>query len=218
MNPLHPFISDSSLDPIDIATDGVVELLRFGGVEVVSLSAVARWASRTRSSMHQRHGSSERFVVDVVARFGRRWTEWVVGTSRDAVNPIRLPRDPNEVDGVRAWQAIRMVAEGARRAGRPQASVFVEDALAAERRHIADHLARRLGRTVLAREVEYLVVLAEGLRSRIVAREAALAPGEADLMLRHHFYDVLGLDLGPADLSIAECALLERAWRDRPAI
>lgn len=214
----NPFVTDCSADPVDIATDGVVEMMRLGGIEMFSMSAVARWAGRTRSAMHQRHGSSEAFVVAVTERFCLRWTRWVTRTGSEVLSPVRLPRHPNETNGVRAWRAIRLVADGERRAGRLAASVSVGDALASERRHIALHLSSRLGRDALAREVEHVVALAEGLRARVVATDASISADEADQILRRHLVDSLGLEVTSGDLTMEESIAADRTWRDRPAI
>lgn len=214
----RPFITPCSADPADIATDGIVEMLRLGGVEMFSMSSFARWAGRTRSSVHQRYGGSAAFIDTVVGRFCRRWVDWATNTGPDVVCPVRLPCDPHEADGVRAWQAVRFVAHSERRAGRQGPSHRVEDALAAERRHVADHLGRRLGRPAAAREVEHVLALGEGLRARIVAYDGALSAGEAQMILRRHLVDTLELRLGFGDLDHDEAEVVDRYWRDRPAV
>ncbi|GAB2968911.1 hypothetical protein [Nocardioides montaniterrae] len=128
-----PFLRLTSLHHDDVATDGVVELLRKGGIEQITMSAVARWKKVTPSAMHHQYGGRARFVEAVVDTFAGRWVRWAILPAWGSAVPMRMPEEPAECEGVRAWSMIRALAEGERRAVRPAAAESVAWALGEER-------------------------------------------------------------------------------------
>jgi len=199
----HPFLAEISANVDDIAADAVVRLLATGGVEQISMSAVARLEGVSSAAVQQRHGGRAAFLDGLVGRFSVRWVRWVTRSGYLSVIPLRLPGDDEELLGVRAWQLIRALAEGEARAGRPACAAHVTWALAQERDHVVLHLTERLGRHPDLDQVAVVLLLADGLRHRVADREAPMPAGVAKNLLRNYMTTTFGLELEAWDVEPA---------------
>lgn len=197
----HPFLAGPSGNVDDLSTDAVVRLLQTGGVEQVSMSAVARLERVTPAAVNQRHGGRAAFLDAVIGRFSVRWIDWVTRGGYLRVVPVRLPEDADECAGVRAWELLRALAEGEARAGRPACAGYVAEAEAAEREHVVQHLSARLDRQPTTDEVETIMLLADGVRRRMTQGELRLVLADAQRLLRDHMANAFGLAPDSLDLS-----------------
>lgn len=173
------FAEPASLNHRDIYADAVVELLLDGGTEKVTMASVARSLRQVPSSVSQITGSRKAFLGMVVGRFTGRWARWVAQPDYSGAVRLRLPVADDELHGVRVWSALREIAAGEARAGRPELAKTIAEARPSERLML---LAAFRGRGIEASEVviNALLCLADGLR---VAMADPVEP--IDLELAH---------------------------------
>ncbi|HJQ05701.1 MAG TPA: hypothetical protein VJ872_09670 [Nocardioides sp.] len=180
----QPFLAPDSGNIDDFATDAIVLLLQSGGLEQISMSAVARFESVTPSALHHRHGGRGPFLEAVVGRFSARWISWVTGAGFGGELPVRLPETANEVEGVRAWSMIRALAEGELRAGRDGCADFVREARVHERDHVRRWLrSLREGQTPSDDQMQVVMLLADGIRESVADPEGRLGLAQGRKLL-----------------------------------
>ncbi|MCL2541032.1 MAG: hypothetical protein FWE71_01065 [Nocardioidaceae bacterium] len=193
-----PFYESNSFCTAEDALNAVVMLHESGGIDQLTMSAVARHLNMSRSAVHQAHGSVTGFYVSLIGRFERRWRDWIAGGYTDPT-PIRLPGDPMAHLGVRTWSTLRTVAAAEARAGRPEPWEEVARALERERRHLGDSVRKAAGRRAEAHEVAGLLALADGLRAQMTEPTDPLGLEDATDFACSYWTGVLHLPLLTVD-------------------
>jgi hypothetical protein len=173
------FAEPASVDHAAMYADAVVRLLASGGVEQVSMGAVARWMGQVPSAVKQRAGGRDGFLRMVTARFARRWLRWVMLPARVPSELVRLPKSDDEVHGIRVWSTLCEVAAGAARAGNTELADIVSYVRREHRRHVADELRQVLRRSPTDIEVVLVEWLGEALRAAVTAAVDPLDPAVA---------------------------------------
>lgn len=201
LQPTEPFYLTRSFATTEDAVNAVVMMHETGGVQQVSLSAVARHLRMARSSVHHAHRGLAGFYAILTELFGYRWREWIADGDDDAL-PVRLPDDGMSRLGVLTWSSLRAIAGAEARAGRPEAWKWVE----AVRRHELRFLREQIRAAapdaeadaeVTAELVEGLLALADGLRDRMTDPLNPLERSDATTILAAYWTRVLGLPLPP---------------------
>lgn len=185
-NPDRPsdFAEPTSVEYAAMYTDAVVLMLAQGGQDRISMGAVARWMRQVPSAVKQMAGGRERFLEMVVGRFARRWRGWasIRGGSDGLV--FRLPKEFDEIHGVRVWASLRDLAAGEARAGRTGLAELVAEADRDERTRV---FQSRFGRDSGVLDEDGLMLLwclAHGLRAAMVDHVQPLSYERAARMLR----------------------------------
>lgn len=159
-------------------TDAVIDLLVEGGIQRLSLNAIARDSNWTPAGLHARIGGRAGLIAAVIGCFADRWVRTVANEWSNPAGICWLPRDAGGREGTSCWLALNELAAGEARAGRTQAQAAVASARRDEVNYVAWALSRSLGRRAHHAEAVALFALGEGLRSAIIAPENPL-PVEA---------------------------------------
>lgn len=191
-----PFVLHNSFTTPEDCVNAIVLMHESGGVEQVTMSAVARHLGMSRASVHQAHGNAAGFYVSLVDRFGYRWRDWLTDGRFDPT-PIRLPEDELARWGVLTWASLRAIAAAEARAGRPEAWEIARRAVGRERGFVADDIRRAAGRPAETEEVDLLMAVAEGLRAQMTEPADALGFEDATAIATKVWTSDLGFALGP---------------------
>jgi hypothetical protein len=173
------FAEPAAVDHSAMYADAVVHLLVHGGVEKVSMTAVAGYIGQVPSAVKQRSGGRNGFLRMVVGRFSDRWLSWVTRPARTLQELIRLPREDDEVHGLRVWSALCELADGEARAGRGDAAEIVARARSEHAALVESGLTSLLRHDPTATEVALVVHLGDALRRAVAAQIDPLDPAVA---------------------------------------
>ena len=187
-----PFYQRDSFNTAEDSLNAVVLLHESGGVDQITMGAVARRLNMSRSSVHQAHGNITGFHVSLISRFSFRWHAWF-STGFGDPTPVRLPEAPSDEVGVRVWSSLRAVAAAQAQGGNREPWQAVERVLGWERRFLSAAIRDASGRLPEAATVSGLLAFADGLRLQVVAPIDPLAVGDARALVLGYWTEVLGL-------------------------
>ncbi|GAB4008334.1 hypothetical protein [Nocardioides ultimimeridianus] len=196
-----PFYVRDSFNTAEDSLNAIVLLHESGGVDQITMSAVARSLNMARSSIHQAHGNITGFYVSLISRFSFRWYDWFSRGYADPT-PVRLPEAPSDEVGVRVWSSLRAVAAAQAQAGNREPWQAVERVLGRERRFLADAIRDAHGSWPEAAKVDGLLALADGLRTQMVSPIEPLPLGDASTLVLGYWTDVLRL---PPRAGFSDC-------------
>ena len=163
-----PFHLSFSFSTRQDAVNAVVGLHEKGGVGAVTMAAVAKHLGIARSSVHEAHGGRVGFYESVAELFASRWRDWCLEVADDERWPVKMPEGDCETAGVLTWQSLWAICSAEARAGRPAAwKAFVETRVR-ERYFLTDCIARATGSRPPEATIDLLMILADGLRLRMV--------------------------------------------------
>jgi hypothetical protein len=129
--PDDPFLRMDSVRYEDIVADGFVELLRHGGVDGLTMKALAAWMKVTPSAVTHR-ARWPATIEHFLSAMARRWIQWSAAGLR-SVRPLpSVPMTMAERHGVRCWYLAGELARTEAAAGRPGALETWEWAMAAD--------------------------------------------------------------------------------------
>lgn len=177
LNPESPFAADR-------LTDAAVVVLRTGGVERLTLGAVAREMGVSAQAAHQLAGSRAEFLEQIVRTFLDRWWRWYVDPRASGI-PVRMPTDDDEIEGLRVFRSLAELSAGEHRAGRSGIAAL----FAAHRHRQRDriqYLARRRNMPIADDELDHLEALMDGLAIALLRPEDPITPQRAARLLREH--------------------------------
>lgn len=187
-----PFYECNSFSTTEDSLNAIVLLHESGGVDQITMSAVARRLNMARSSIHQAHGNLTGFYVSLISRFSFRWYDWFSSGYGDPT-PVRLPEEASDHVGVRVWSSLRAVAAAQAQAGSREPWDAVERVLGRERRFLAAAIRDAHGSWPEPATVGGLLALADGLRTQMVSPVEPLALGDASTLVLGYWTDVLRL-------------------------
>lgn len=162
-----PFHLSFSFSTRQDAVNAVVGLHEREGVGSVTMSAVAKHLGVARSSVHEAHGGRVGFYESLAELFASRWRDWCLEAD-DERWPVRLPEGECERAGVLTWQSLWAICSAEARAGRPAAWHAFRETRDRERQLLIDCIAGATGERPAASTVDLLMILADGLRLRMV--------------------------------------------------
>ena len=179
-----PFLRPDSPYFGEMVADAIVQLLEDTGVTGLTSRAVAGRFRLSPSALTQRAGRAELLRLAFVF-FTRRWSDWVHGDS-DSGLLARLPREPEEVHGVRVWHSLAELARGEALSGNPTPHEVLALARDDERALLASRLRVLLDRPALDSEVAGTLALGVGLCLELAMVPPTMTPTAAAYILRQH--------------------------------
>ncbi|HJQ04569.1 MAG TPA: hypothetical protein VJ872_03955 [Nocardioides sp.] len=187
-----PFYVRDSFNTAEDALNAVVLLHESGGVDQITMGAVARLLKMSRSSVHQAHGNITGFYVSLISRFSFRWHDWF-STGYGDPTPVRLPDAPSDQVGVRVWSSLRTLAAAQAQAGNTEPWQAVERVLGWERRFLGSAIRDAGGPWPEPATINGLLAFADGLRLQMVAPIDPLPAGDASELVLGYWTEVLRL-------------------------
>lgn len=161
----------------------ILRLLVTGGVDQINMNAVAREMRKYPSAIKQSSGGRAGFLIRVTKEFASRWDKWIYRQMDPANHRPPIPRTVVEIHGVRAWSAIRELAAGEARAGRPAMSEIISRVDVQERSAIAQMIQMTTRREADPVAVMYIWCVARGLRAAVTDPQPHLTADEAEEIL-----------------------------------
>ncbi|WP_460850910.1 hypothetical protein [Nocardioides montaniterrae] len=212
---LHePFYLARSLSTPEDTLNAVVGLHEAGGVNNVTISAIAAYLGMAKSSIHAANRGLFGLYETLAESFVYRWSAWVREAFADPV-PIRLPDDDCGRLGVATLQSLRAIAGAEERAGRPDAARSLARTLDRERDVLIDAYQYRTGERPDARWLEMLLALADGIRLRMLDSRRPLDLEEARAILAAVWSPACDGDRVPAERSSEDLEAGPRAPDER---
>lgn len=175
----HPFLRYTSLEPGDMLADAAMEVLIVHGAAGLSLTAMARRLKVTRQALLARWENRQLAYRVVAVRFTTRAKDWSVPRTLQTAEPIRLPRTPDEVAGLRALEAWAHVARAEAVAGDQRLVEELEEVRSEERAYLRAWVRRQTGVTPSDAAVATTCALAVGLRAELVRPDPVLTRPDA---------------------------------------
>lgn len=184
---MDPFTLPDSADIGELLTNSAVRLLRRGGLQEFSVSAMARDLDMSRQALNDRfaakYGARRRVLQLVVLTFGDRWLAWASGPLGADPPTIRLPEHQDEVTGVRVWAALHELARGEAHVGNPHLSDALAHIRAEEADLTSDALRRWTGVAPNTTQLYTLLSLADGMRRELALPSPRLSPAGATAVM-----------------------------------
>ena len=158
----EPFLRPYALSTADRLAEATVNLLRAGGVDALSVGALARTINVTPQAVRKDYPRAR--VIELVCMvFGQRWASWA-GPDREHDLPARLPRIAGERHGVQVMRALLELARGEEARGRTAPAAILAGAVERERERLGAELDRICDRRVTDDELARVHALVTGLR------------------------------------------------------
>lgn len=177
--PTSPFLDPDSPFPADRLTDAVVEALRAGGVERVTLGAAAREMGVSSQATHKLAGGRAEFLGQVVATFlSRRWAWMTTGDG-----PARIPTSEEELHGLRVYRLLVELAAGEHRAGREGLAQQLERDRHRYRDWVRYSANQRRSAPMTEDDLDRFETIVDGLLTAMVRPLDALSPDLAQAIL-----------------------------------